>query len=815
MWSLRAGKIVFLGATCGFLAAAVHVSWLIGLRQADLQVASHCAVCAAASQVELEFARLEQKIAAAPGSISGPEDVRLRYDRLAERVSALDATPFRDFAADDPASAATLRHLIVTMGQLAPLVERIDRPGVGETALAAMAPLDFELSRMAAAADRSGEARSAGAQTELAGLHRTFTAIVAILFAFGAALLGLLGWHNRQLGIARDGLHGVTEDLRGASARLAAANGEVTAVNGQLQERNAILSRRDREMGLQNARFDAALNNMSLALCMVDAGDRLVIYNQRFADLFGLDFAPIPGILFADLLTLASRPHLRQVHGQQRALSTAGAETGFVQELAPDPAPAGGAVPGPAAERRTLSVSHRPMPGGGWVATYEDITQRRQDEARIAYLAHHDPLTGLANRTFFVEQVDAAVADALRRGGRVAVHCLDVDGIRDINEGFGHPAGDALLRDIGRRLEACAGGDTVARLGGDEFAVLQTGAGPGDVEALATRLLRAFAPPFTVGGAELSVSASAGHAAAPSDAASADALMKNADLALTAARLDGGGAWRAFAPDLDAARRARRALEADLRRALPNGELEVFFQPLVDVRRIAIAGFEALLRWRHPARGMVSPVEFVPVAEEIGLIAEIGEWVLREACARAARWSGEFTVAVNLSPAQFGVRDLVAAVDDALARSGLRPNRLELEITESVLLGDGDGTLSVLHALRSRGIRIAMDDFGTGYSSLSYLRRFPFDKIKIDQSFVRDLSTRPDCIKIVHSIAALGASLGITTIAEGVETAEQFEQLQAAGCDQVQGFHFGHPQPADALRFTLDPGFGARTAEAA
>ena len=813
MLSLKAGKIVVLGATCGFLAAAVHVSVLIGVRQAELAPAARCGICVAASQAELEFARLEQRIAAAlvPGSGVGPADLRLRYDTAAARAAALDGPEFRAFARQDAALAETPDRLAAALRALAPDLARIDQPGVGAAALAALAPLDFDLSRLSAAADRAGAARAAAAEAELGRLYRVFAVVLACLFAFGAAMLVLLGWHNRQLGRARDGQQRSSEKLRAASTRLAAATAEVSTVNAQLQARNAILDRRDRELGLQNQRFDAALNNLPLALCMVDGNDRLVIYNRRFAELFGLDLAPIPGLLFADLLGMAAGPQLRQVHARQRALSSEAGETGFVEEIAPE-TPAD-APPGARAEPRTVAVSHRPMRDGGWLATYEDVTERRRAESRIAYLARHDPLTGLCNRVFFAEQLDAVLAEARRRGTPLAVVALDVDGFKDVNEGHGPAAGDALLREVGRRIVAAAGDGVVARLGGDEFAVIAPNAAA--PAALAARLAEAVAGPFAAEGVALAPSASVGYASWPADASSAEALTRHAESALAAAKLAGGGAVRAFAPDRDAARRARRALEADLRQALPNRELTLAFQPLVDTRRLAVTGFEALLRWHHPGRGPVSPADFVPLAEEIGLIGEIGRWVLGEACAQAARWPGDFTVAVNLSPAQFGLMDVVSSADEALARSGLSPARLELEITETVLLDEGDGLLEVLHALRARGIRIAMDDFGTGYSSLSYLRRFPFDKIKIDQSFVREMETRPDCITIVRSIAALGASLGMTTTAEGVETPGQFAQLQAAGCDQAQGYLFGRPQPPDGMSFALGPDWTRRGIAAA
>ena len=320
---------------------------------------------------------------------------------------------------------------------------------------------------------------------------------------------------------------------------------------------------------------------------------------------------------------------------------------------------------------------------------------------------------------------------------------------------------------------------------------------------------------FDIEGLDIRITTSIGIASALVDGRTADELMKNADLALYRAKRDGRNTYRLFEQDMDAARRARLGLETDLRKALLKDELEVFFQPLVDARRIVITGYEALLRWRHPVRGLVPPSEFIPIAEEIGMIAALGEWVLRQACGCAVQWPDGMTLAVNLSPAQFKSKNLVGVIKDALLASGLKPTRLELEITESVMLTESDATLATLHEIRSHGVRIAMDDFGTGYSSLSYLRRFPFDKIKIDQSFVRELASRPDCIKIVRSIAALGASLGMTTTAEGVETPEQFEQLQAAGCDQVQGYYFGRPEPVGSMIFTLDHPAAVADAKAA
>ena len=809
-----AGKIVAVGASCGLLAATLHVATLIGLRQAELRQATQCDMCLVAGQVERDLARLEQRIAEAllPGSTTAPEDVRLRYDALVERVAVLVKLDVGDPMGRDPLAAETVHHLPDALNDVGPQLTRIDRPEVGAAALATLAPLDFELSHFVALADRFGRARTDAAEAELARLYRVLTTVLAGLVTCGAILLALLLMRHRQLGRTRDDLRSNEAELTASSHRLAIANAEVSAINAQLEARNAVLARRDRELGLQNKRFDAALNNMSLALCMVDAEERLVVYNAGFAQLFGLDLAPVPGILFADLVTMAA-PRLAEVYGRQRALAVEGGETaGFVQEIS-----AGGTTePGEESARRSIAVSHRSLRDGGWVATYDDITERRQAERRVAYLARHDELTGLMNRSSFLAHCDAVLIEAQRRGAPAAVHCLGVDRFKEVNERFGQAVGDALLRGIGRRIVEAVGDATVARLGGDEFAVIQARpAAIADIEVMAARLTRALADPFTVQAIDIAVSASVGYAVYPADGTVADVLITSADFALATAKQAGGNVARGFEPDMDAARRDRRALEADLGLALANGELEVFFQPFVATQRLAIAGFEALLRWRHPERGQVSPALFIPLAEESGLIGEIGRWVLEEACSRAALWPGDLTLAVNLSPAQFDLIDVVGCVEQALARSGLSPTRLELEITEGVLLDGEEATLDTLRTLRSRGIRIAMDDFGTGHASLSYLRRFPFDKIKIDQSFVKDMSSRPDCIKIVQAIAELGFSLGMTTTAEGVETAEQFEELRAAGCDHVQGFRFGHPEPADRLRFTLDPALTKRDVAAA
>jgi predicted signal transduction protein with EAL and GGDEF domain len=366
-----------------------------------------------------------------------------------------------------------------------------------------------------------------------------------------------------------------------------------------------------------------------------------------------------------------------------------------------------------------------------------------------------------------------------------------------VNDTLGHPVGDLLLRAVAVRLvERTRETDIVARLGGDEFAVVQSIDRPSEAAGLADRLIEMFDTPFEVAGHQIVIGTSIGIAFAPQDGVDGDELLKKADLALYRAKVDGRGICRLFHAEMDAEMQARRLLELDLRKALRARQFELFYQPVVDLHAGAVAGFEALLRWRHPERGLVSPASFIPLAEEIGLIVQIGEWVLREACATAASWPGDIRVAVNLSAAQFKSPDLVATVSEALREGGLLPDRLELEITETVMLQDTDATMATLHQLRALGAGIAMDDFGTGYSSLSYLRRFPFDRIKIDQSFVRELSSKRDCGAIVRAVAALSRELGMATTAEGVETREQLALLTSAGCTEVQGYLFSPAVPS-------------------
>jgi diguanylate cyclase (GGDEF)-like protein/PAS domain S-box-containing protein len=452
----------------------------------------------------------------------------------------------------------------------------------------------------------------------------------------------------------------------------------------------------------------------------------------------------------------------------------------------------------------------------GYLVAVVDITERQKAEARIAYMAHHDGLTNLANRELYQERLREALESGQPGNARVAVLCVDLDLFKNVNDSFGHPMGDRLLKIVAERLRSeVRGNNLVARLGGDEFAViLASDVSPNEASDYAVRLIKMLSASYDIDGIEVVIGASIGIALSPGDGETSEELMRNADMALYRAKSDGGGVHRFFEKEMDRQAQKRRDMELDLRRAFANGEFEVHYQPLVDIASDRISGFESLLRWRHPEKGMISPADFIPVAEDIGLIVALGEWVLREACSEAVKWPTDVKVAVNLSPMQFRSRNLVQVVVSALAHSGLSPLRLELEITESVFLAETEANLAILHQLRELGVSISMDDFGTGYSSLSYLRSFPFDKIKIDRSFVKDLAQRSDCVAIVRAISGLGRSLNITTTAEGVETVDQLDWLRAEGCTEVQGFLFSAAKPAAEVAQLLFK-FGRSASQAA
>ncbi len=559
----------------------------------------------------------------------------------------------------------------------------------------------------------------------------------------------------------------------------------------ELEGANRTLERLLAEISVQSLRFEAALHNMSHGLGMYDGSEQLVVVNERLNELLGLPAGTLrPGMTLTDVLSLRhANGHfpnrtIEDVVQERRQIVTIDAP--YETEEA-----AGG---------RILSLSGRPMQGGGCVILVQDITERRAAEARISHLARHDDLTGLPNRMQLMTRVEESLLRA-RRDAPFALLCIDLDHFKQVNDTLGHPIGDRLLREVTARLQATVRDtDLVARLGGDEFAITQDNAAqPESVTALARRIVATIGAPYVIDGHRIVVGASIGIALAPQDGATAEALLKAADLALYRAKAEGRGAWCFFEPEMDARMQQRRRLEMDLRAALEEDRFELLYQPLMDMQTMRLSGFEALLRWRDTSGALIPPSDFIPLAEETGLIVPLGEWVLNKACATAATWPSDVTVAVNVSAVQFRMPQFVDMVAAALAATGLPPSRLELEVTETIMLQDNVATVAQLHRLRRLGVRISMDDFGTGYSSLSYLRSFPFDKIKIDRSFVRDVADKGEARAIVRAIAGLGASLGMRTTAEGVESGEQLARLRAEGCTDAQGYLFGKPMPVDAV----------------
>jgi diguanylate cyclase (GGDEF)-like protein len=577
--------------------------------------------------------------------------------------------------------------------------------------------------------------------------------------------------------------HGETADLLRAlavmQASIAAGMARIEALMAAQAESHAD------EIALQNAQMAAALENMNQGLCLFDESDRLLVANRQFTRMFGA--APLG----------EAAPAILHAAGLGALVGIAGAT---IEALSCD-----------LADGRSIAVSQQAIRNGGWVATYEDVSERRAAEARLAHMARHDLLTGLPNRLLLAEHVRAVLARQHEQGS-VAMLCVDLDRFKCVNDTLGHHAGDMLLRAVAERMQSCCReDDVVVRLGGDEFAVVQIGRQPTAASGLAQRLVGLIAEPFTLDGQVVEIGASIGVALAEDvDRAQPEELLKCADLALYRAKADGRGCFRFFEAGMDLRMRERRALELDLRAALKNGELEIYYQPQIATAH-GLSGFEALLRWNHPVRGLVGPADFIPLAEEIGLIGTLGDWVLRNACRTAAAWPGELKVAVNLSPTQFRAGTLADDVADALRLSGLAPQRLELEITEALLIQDDQGVIETLQSIRRLGVRIAMDDFGTGYSSLAYLSRFPFDKIKIDQSFVRQMFDNPESLAIIRAVIGLGRSLGMAINAEGVETQEQRIRLTAEGCGELQGYLFGRPLPVASIAGLL-PGPDHRAA---
>lgn len=570
---------------------------------------------------------------------------------------------------------------------------------------------------------------------------------------------------------------------------------EIDGINRNLErlvaERTQELRAREAELRTQNLRFEAALSNMTQGLLLYDSAARLVICNQRYIEMYGLSPDVVkPGCSFRDLI--AHRKETGSFKGdvdQFCATVLRNVAQGEVTHTVVE-----------TTDGRAILIVNKPLADGGWLTTQEDITERRRSEDRIAHLAHYDVLTDLPNRVFFRAQLEEAL-ERVERGERIAVLYIDVDEFKSVNDTLGHPVGDELLKVIADRLRGCVRKtDIVARLGGDEFAIIQSALkDPAEATELVARIHEAIRVPHDCVGHLVAADASIGIALAPEDGTEIDELLRNADLAMYGAKADGRRTYRFFEPGMDARVKELRALELDLREAIANGGFDIHYQPVINLRDNVVTGCEALLRWHHPKLGMVSPAQFIPIAEDTGLINQLGEWVLNTACAQAATWPDYIKVAVNVSPVQFRSRTLALKVAAALASSGLSANRLELEITEAVLIRDDEVALATLHELKQLGVCIALDDFGTGYSSLSYLHRFPFDKIKIDRSFIKDIAESDGSSPIVQAVVSIAAARRMTTTAEGVEIERQREILRKLDCTEMQGYLFSPAVPAGEI----------------
>lgn len=550
-----------------------------------------------------------------------------------------------------------------------------------------------------------------------------------------------------------------------------------------------------------NTWFEIALNNMVRGLSMFDVDQRLIVCNESYREMYALpEELTRPGTPLADILRYHVKKETGRDGAEERAMQAQwlkkhAAKLASGKSFTRTQSLSGG---------RTFLVTYQPLADGGWVDVQEDITEKRRAEEKVEWLARHDPLTGIANRFYFRESFEDALK-IIDQGPAVVLHWIDLDNFKDVNDTLGHPVGDALLKAVAERLRSSVRKtDFLARLGGDEFAIMQIGAPkPEQCVQLARRVMHALSKPFHILGHSVNLGASIGIVRAPEHGTTADELMKKADIALYDVKSSGRNGFNFFQSATKLKPDLKHQLDIDLCSAIHNGQLKLNYQPIINLKTRHVSSCEALVRWQHPQHGMIMPDNLLPLAEQSGQMLEIGRWVLNEACRDAAGWPDDMKVSVNVSSLQFENGDLLSVIDKALEKANIAPSRLELEIAEAALLSDGEHMREVLPKLRERGIGTSLDDFGRASGSLSYLRNFPFDKIKIDRSYIRDQLNRKDCAAIVNAVTALARALGIGTVAEGVETLGELKCVAIAGCDEVQGYYFSGAVPNGELMAVL------------
>ncbi|MDO1582780.1 putative bifunctional diguanylate cyclase/phosphodiesterase [Rhizobium oryzicola] len=791
----RVIRSLLIGLVVVFFTLAIYVIILIREHQNETQQLSNYNIAWITSQASVEITRFAQRVTAfSSGNRDVDEDeVQLRLDILVNRIETLKSAALQSFLDADPQRRKFVDDLDKTVRKIDGLMPSIADPKVSVEIVKLIDPLDRRAPNLASAAYTYTSDTLVEHQLTLKSLQILFIDMVGGLIACGLGLIVFLVYQNRLANKASRALELLTGDLRVSRDELVKAQADLEARNTDLKIQNQTLLIRDIQLRTQNDRFDAALNNMSHGLLMLDSAGRLDVCNSRFCEIMELERDDLRiGISFVELrdgIQSKFAESIRVFQAVMRATAehaTEGGATRFLHNCEDG--------------RTLLSLCER-LPNGGWIATFEDVTERRRVEARVEYMARFDVLTDLPNRATFIEVLQDALSKMDDRNEvQFGLLWLDLNSFKAVNDNLGHDAGDKVLQIMADRLRLCADQhDTVSRFGGDEFAILRRGVrDSGDMAAFAERVMEALSKPFIVQGREIPLGCSIGMTLAPLDGIDPQQLLKNADLALYRAKANRQGMYCFYEPKMDQSEEMRLAMELDLRQALAKDQLEVFYQPIAEISSGKTIGYEALVRWLHPVRGYISPAIFIPMAEEIGLITAIGEWVLRRACSDAANWSDTVSISVNVSTVQLKYGHIARTVEGALESSGLAPSRLILELTESALVGDNADTLKILTELKRFGVCLALDDFGTGYSSLSYLRNFPFDKVKIDKSFIDEINDNPDCLAIVEAIVRLCGILKMGTTAEGVETQAQLDLLASIGCELVQGYLIGRPMPLNA-----------------